>query len=221
VTRGRAVAQAHGCFGCHGPGGTGFRPAEIDAAPSFTPDDLQAYANGPGELREWVRDGVAERFRSDLEGLPDDERPLVRMPAFGDVLSERELDDVVAWLTVLGDYAPPAAGPPERGRDAAARYGCFTCHGAHGRADNPNPGSLKGYIPAWDGADFKELARDEGEIREWILDGSPRRLREHPVARWFLSRQTIAMPAYRGRIPAAEVDLIVAYVAWLRESRGY
>jgi hypothetical protein len=32
----------------------------------------------------------------------------------------------------------------------------------------------------------------------------------------------IGMPAYRERIPAAELDLIVGYVSWLRESRpGY
>jgi len=220
VARGRAVARSHGCFGCHGPGGTRFSPGEIDGAPGFTSGDLQAYADGPGEIREWVRDGVSQRFRADLEGLGEGERPLLRMPAFGHVLSERELEDVVAWLAVLADFQPPPSGAPAEGRAAAARFGCFTCHGPHGRADNPNPGSLKGYIPSWDGADFPELARDEGEIREWILDGTPRRLREHPVARWFLSRQVIRMPAYRGRIPASDLDLIVAYVGWLRESRA-
>ena len=82
------------------------------------------------------------------------------------------------------------------GRDAAARLGCFACHGPQGRGDTPNPGSLKGHIPSWSGADFLELARDEGEIREWIREGAPRRLRDNPVAAFFLRRQAIRMPAY-------------------------
>lgn len=221
ATRGWAVAEAHGCFGCHGPGGLPSPrsdTATVGGAPGFTPDDLQAYANGPGEIREWVRDGVAARFAEDLASLAEDERPLVKMPAFGDVLSRRELDDVVAWLTVLGDFEAPSGGAAAAGRRTAERYGCFTCHGPQGRLDMPNPGSLKGYIPAWDGDDFPELARDEGEIREWILDGSPKRLRENPVASWFFERQVVEMPAYRGRIQPGEVDRIVAYILWLRES---
>ena len=102
------------------------------------------------------------------------------------------------------------------GRDTAARLGCFTCHGPQGRGDTPNPGSLKGYVPSWSGADFPELARDEGEIREWVKDGSPKRLRENPVAAFFLGRQAIRMPAYGERVTEEEMRRIVAYIGWLR-----
>ena len=102
------------------------------------------------------------------------------------------------------------------GRDAAARLGCFACHGPQGRFDTPNPGSLKGYVPAWSGADFPELARDEGEIREWIRDGSPKRLRDNPVAAFFIRRQAIRMPAFGDRVSADEVRKITAYIVWLR-----
>jgi hypothetical protein len=79
-----------------------------------------------------------------------------------------------------------------------------------------NPRSLKGYVPSWDGPDFPDLARDEAETREWILDGSPRRLRDHPVAAFFLKRQVLKMPAYRGSIDDAQLARLVDYIRWLR-----
>ena len=102
------------------------------------------------------------------------------MPAWRGRLSPAEVDHLVAYVKAVSDFDPvPEAAAA--GRDAAARLGCFACHGPQGRFDTPNPGSLKGYIPAWSGADFPELARDDGEIREWVRDGGPRRLRENPV----------------------------------------
>jgi hypothetical protein len=74
-----------------------------------------------------------------------------------------------------------------------------------------------GYVPAWDGRDFPELVRDDAELREWILDGAPDRLLENPLARRFLDRQVLKMPAYRGRVEPFEVEAIAAYIRWLRE----
>ena len=76
--------------------------------------------------------------------------------------------------------------------------------------------AFKGYIPAWDGADFPELARDDLEIRAWILDGGTRRAYGNPAARWFLERQPIKMPAYRGRLTEEEVARVIDYIHWLR-----
>ena len=45
----------------------------------------------------------------------------------------------------------------------------------------PNPGSFKGYVPGFWGADFDELVRDDAELREWIETGRVRRIAEHPV----------------------------------------
>jgi hypothetical protein len=80
----------------------------------------------------------------------------------------------------------------------------------------PNVRAFKGYIPAWDGRDFPELARDDAEIREWILDGGTQRLMSNAAARWFLERQPIKMPAYRGHIKDEEVDRLIAYIHWVR-----
>ena len=62
----------------------------------------------------------------------------------------------------------------------------------------------------------RHAARDEGEIREWIRDGSPRRLRDNPVAAFFLRRQAIRMPAFGDRASEEDVARIVAYIRWLR-----
>ena len=63
-----------------------------------------------------------------------------------------------------------------------------------------------------------DLVRDESEVREWILDGSPRRLRDNRLAAFFLKRQMLQMPAYRGKIDDDDVEKIVAYVRWLRKA---
>ena len=118
-------------------------------------------------------------------------------------------------MKAVSDFDPVPDAVAE-GREAAARLGCFACHGPQGRFDTPNPGSLKGYIPSWSGADFPELARDEGEIREWIRDGSPKRLRDNPVAAFFMRRQAIRMPAYGDRVSEDEIRRITAYIDWLR-----
>ena len=80
----------------------------------------------------------------------------------------------------------------------------------------PNVRAFKGYIPSWDGADFPELAQDDAEIREWVLDGRPRRLQQSRFARVYLDRQPIQMPAYRGHVSAVEVDRLVDYIHWVR-----
>lgn len=220
VARGERIAQRSGCFGCHGRGGaTGLEDPgrDIGGVPPLSPDALHAYAESPSELAEWVRDGMPRRVREELAEYPrEGPEPLLQMPAFGDTLSEREIGDVAAWLSAVGGFDAPEEGAAAEGRAVAEELGCFGCHGPGGRGDLPNPGSLKGYVPAWDGPDFPELVRDGTELTEWILDGAPARLREHPVARWFLERQAVRMPAYRGRIERRELEAIGAYVSWLR-----
>jgi mono/diheme cytochrome c family protein len=222
VQRGWRTAAAQGCFTCHGPGGRlGLEdPGNgIGGVPTFTKDDLAGYARNDQEIREWILDGMPRRLRA--ETTPEDlaEGALIRMPRFRGVLSDREVDDLVAYVKAVGDVDSPAEPRAAAGRQAAARLGCFACHGPQGRGSLPNPRSLKGYIPAWDGPDFPELARDDAEVVEWILDGRPRRLQEDGLARRFLDRQVVQMPAYRGRITPGELEEIVHYIKWLRVSK--
>lgn len=222
VERGYAEASAHGCFACHGAGGVlGLEdPGHgIGGVPPFSPDDVQAYAKNEAEIREWILDGMPSRLSKERASEPAEAQSLLRMPAWRGRLSEGEVDALVAYVKAVSDFEPPDSEAAREGLETARRLGCVGCHGPQGRGNSPNPGSLKGYIPSWDGADFPELARDDGEMREWILDGSPKRLRENPVARWFLQRQMVQMPAYRNKISDGEVESILAYVHWLRRER--
>ena len=218
VQRGSSVASSHGCFACHGPGGvTGIADAGpgIGDVPAFSRDDLRGSARNEGEIREWILDGMPQRVR-DEAGTADPRALLLRMPAWRSVLSDGDVRDVVSYVKAVSDFDLPPSGPIFDGHEIAAKRGCFGCHGPQGRGNAPNPGSLKGYIPSWDGGDFPELARDEAEVRDWILDGSPRRLRESRLATFFLRRQVLQMPAYRGRLGDDEVDRLLDYVRWLR-----
>lgn len=216
VARGRDVAATHGCFGCHGPGGVvAFADAlgPLGDVPSFA--EVDSYARNEAEIREWIHDGMPARLRERAQASSDPPI-LFRMPAYGDILSDSELDDLVTYVKAKADFDVPDSPTVEEGLDAGARLGCFTCHGPQGRGATPNPRSLKGFIPPWDGPDFPELAQDSDEVREWILDGAPRRLRDNIAARFFLDRQVIQMPAYRGRISEEDVERLVRYIQHLR-----
>jgi mono/diheme cytochrome c family protein len=215
VERGGQLAAREGCLSCHAAAGRPEdpHPEGTGGAPSFSRDDVAEYARDHDEIREWIREGKPRRLRDEEGDAPP---PLLSMPAFRDVLSEQETDDLVAWVVAVSDFEemPDLA---RAGHDLASSLGCFGCHGPGGRRDTPNPGSLKGYIPSWSGADYPELVRDEGELAEWVREGSPKRLRENPVAAFFMRRQLIKMPAFGVAVTDDEIRLIGAYITWLRQ----
>jgi mono/diheme cytochrome c family protein len=220
VQRGFRVAEQKGCFTCHGPGGLRGMPNPgygLDEIPPFTGGLISMYAQSEAEIREWILDGAPRRVRDDPEQWKHRKNAIILMPAWRGVLSDRELSDLVAYVKAVSDFENPPEGPADDGRRVAMKLGCFNCHGPQGRGTLPNVHAFKGYIPAWDGGDFEELAKDDGEIREWILDGGPKRLMGNPIARWFLTRQPIKMPAYRGHVTDDEVTALTAYIRWLRQ----
>ena len=219
VQRGWTVAYEKGCFTCHGPGGIrGMAdPGHgLDEVPPFSGGLITMYARTEDEIREWILDGLPRRVRDDPEQMKLRANAVIRMPAWRDLLTERELDDLVAFVKAVSDFEKPDDPKASEGRDVANRLGCFNCHGPQGRGTMPNPRAFKGYIPSWDGPDFEELARDDSEIREWILDGRPRRLQQSRLARFHLDRQGVQMPAYRGHLAPGEVDRLVDYIRWVR-----
>jgi mono/diheme cytochrome c family protein len=214
VQRGWATASTRGCLACHGPGGQQVDPSRnLGGAPAFAHDEVTGYSRSEAEIREWILDGRPKRIREEQSREPP---PFLQMPAWRGRLAAREVDELVAWIKATADFdrIPDEA---VTGRDLAAHLGCFGCHGPQGRGDTPNPGSLKGYIPSWSGPDFPELVRDDAELREWIRDGSPRRLREHPVAAFFMRRQLIRMPAFGDKVSEDEIRQITGYIRWLRQ----
>ena len=205
VQRGADLALAKGCVGCHGgPGESALLPrlfADLDDVDAAT-------------LREWILDGMPERVRRDPERRQALEAAAIRMPAWRGRLTAAQVEDLVAYLRASADVPEDPAA--RHGHAIAERAGCFRCHGPGGRGAGRNPGSLKGYIPPWDGADFAELVADDGELRAWILDGRPPRLQANRLARFFLDRQAIRMPAFRGEVTEEELEAIETYIRWLR-----
>jgi mono/diheme cytochrome c family protein len=220
VQRGWIVAAEKGCFTCHGPGGIrgmanpGHAEEEV---PPWSGGLVTMYVQSEQDLREWILDGLPQRIKKDPQQMKLREKAVVDMPAWRGLLSDRELDDLVAYVKAVSDFDVPQDEKADEGRKIADRMGCFNCHGPQGRGAAPNALAFKGYIPPWDGADFVELARDEAEIREWILDGAAKRIANSAAGRFFLERQPIKMPAYRGYLTDAEVDRLLDYIRWLRQ----
>jgi len=216
--RGRRLAEASGCFACHGPEGIRGMPNPGRAegkVPNYE-GSLMMYAESADQIREWIRDGgTKSRFQSS-SWLADRKHGVLRMPAYGDRLSKSEIEDLVAFVMARADMPAPEDSLALYGRDRAEALGCFGCHGAGGRFARPNPGSLKGYVASWESVDFPELARDKTEFREWVEEGVARRLRDDRIAKLFLSAPPLHMPAYRDHLEAGDVDALWAYVTWLR-----
>jgi mono/diheme cytochrome c family protein len=217
--RGYQVAEKMGCFTCHGSLGKrgivnpGAPEGEV---PAWDGGNHMMYVASPEEIREWVLYGAPERKRDDPYHTQEVAESLVHMPAYEGYLTERELEDLVAFYKAVAWAEKPPSEAAE-GRRVALKFGCFSCHGEEGRARQPNPGSFKGYIPSWQGDDFVELVRDEDELRLWITDGGIPRLINNPAARLFIERQRIHMPAYRDVLTGPQIDQIVAYITWLRD----
>jgi mono/diheme cytochrome c family protein len=204
VRRGADLALAQGCH--FGP-----RVSSLLPRPFTDLDDVD-----PVTTREWILDGMPDAVRQDEEARGALEAAAIRRPAWRGRLSHAQVDDLVAYLRAVASADVPEEPAARQGHAVAERLGCFGCHGPGGRGAGLNPGSLKGHIPSWDGRDFAELVADEGELREWILGGRPQRLQANPLARFFLDRQAIRMPAFRGQITEEELRALEAYIGWLR-----
>jgi mono/diheme cytochrome c family protein len=115
----------------------------------------------------------------------------------------------LAGLGMLVWWRSHNVGPVQRGARLAAERGCLSCHGPGGRLADPDGTRGIGSVPSFDHDDVTSYARSEAEIREWILDGKPRRLREETAT---APAPLLRMPAWSARLSRAEVDHLVAYV---------
>ena len=151
--RGRRLAEAHGCFTCHGPGGRkgAENPGRRDhTVPTFA-GDLMMYAHDAADVRAWILDGSTPRKRESRRWLAERDSGAVRMPAFRHALRNEQVRDLVAYVMLVSDSPEPSDSLALAGRERVHELGCTGCHGAGGRLAAPNPGSLKGYVPSWDG----------------------------------------------------------------------
>ena len=216
--RGRRLATEMGCFACHGPGGIRgtANPGRKDKTVPTFEGDVMMFADDATDVRAWIRDGGTAKRRASQSWHRDRDAGTLRMPAFGHRLSEHELDDLVAFVQVSSGEPEPPDSLAKKGLARAEALGCVGCHGAGGRFALPNPGSLKGYVPSWDGPDFPELVRDRAEFEQWVDDGRSRRFRDAALPSWFLDRAVLHMPAYERHLAPGDLDALWAYVGWLR-----
>jgi len=211
VQRGRRVAERMGCFGCHGPDGAAgiANPGSPGkTVPAWSDGTWMMYSDNEGDVRAWILDGHAP-------GTAPQPNALLQMPAYKQRLSPREVDDLTAYVLTVMQFGE-LAGEAAAGHDAAQRLGCFGCHGPEGRGLVANPGSLKGYTPPWDGADYLDLVQSPAEFRQWVKNGITDRFRANPAARHFVEGEQIRMPAYGDKVSDADLAALLAYVDWVR-----
>ncbi len=218
--RGYRVALCCGCFNCHGPDGAGGvkNPGSPDGeVPGFSGGTPMMWVKSEQELREYIIDGAPARKRADAKYRAQRDKQLLAMPAYGGYLSARDLDDLIVYVRAVSGLVVPPDATANKGQELAFRLGCFRCHGPMGIGGSRNPASLKGYIPGWWGSDFRDLVRDDEELRDWIRDGEVPRLRDNALAAFFLRRQRVYMPAYRGFISDADLEALVRYLRWVNQ----
>lgn len=218
AVRGQRIALANGCFSCHGPDGVGRvkNPGAPDGeVPGFTEGTPMMWVADDAEIREYILDGWPKRKAEDLKYQDKIKDQLLFMPAYRGRLSEREVDDLVAYIRAASGLVGPQDEVALSGYDIAFEQGCFACHGPMGAGGVGNPGSFKGYIPGWWGDDFRDLVRDDGELREWIENGKLSRLEDNAVASYFTRGQIIQMPPYKNRLTEAQIEAVMAYVRWV------
>lgn len=134
--RGLHVYQAY-CVGCHGENGNGDGPVAGKLFRDFgvRPSDLSA---------AWFHDSTSnEKLKAAIAGGGKAVHRTEFMPAWGAALSDRQLDDLVAYLRELEPKAHeisaaivPVGDELELGR-VLYTLRCLACHGSQGRGDGP------------------------------------------------------------------------------------
>ena len=154
ITAGEETVKTVGCLTCHAVDGLGsdFGPALDSVGAKVTPN----------YLRQWISDPKAYD--------PDTSMPSLR-------LSNRELDNVVAYLMSLQKATPNAAGESigevdvAEGETLVRTYGCFGCHEIPGFEKESKVGADLGEFGAKfaDELDFGDTVDVEHSWTGWTI----------------------------------------------------
>ncbi len=154
ITAGEETVKTVGCLTCHAVDGLGsdFGPALDSVGAKVTPN----------YLRQWISDPKAYD--------PDTSMPSLR-------LSNRELDNVVAYLMSLQKATPNAAGESigevdvAEGETLVRTYGCFGCHEIPGFENESKVGADLGEFGAKlaDELDFGDTVDVEHSWTGWTI----------------------------------------------------
>ena len=99
-----------------------------------------------------------------------------------------------------------------RGLRLAGDLGCFACHGPGGKGGVKNPGSREGEVPAFIEQTQMMYVMNAEELREYVLDGMPKRRRADAAYLAQVEAAMVRMPAYRPFLTPRQVDDLVAYL---------
>jgi len=184
------------CAQCHGLDGRGgvspFVPALKNASKLTAPQLRQIIDHGLG-----ASSSPAHPF----------------MPVWGQVISSRQVGDLVAYIRAGLPAVPTAApiavpagqGAAVEGQALYSLYGCINCHGPNGLGGVPNPLSRDKTIPPLSGADFRKQFDTEAKIVDVIKSGSV--IGRAPI---------VSMPHWGGIIPPDRLHALAAYIQTLK-----
>ena len=185
------------CAQCHGVDGQGGISPDV---PSLTTVGKQLT---PAQLRHIINHGLGESANPT--------KPY--MPVWGEVISQRQVSDLVAYIRAGLPAVPTAeAIPVPSGQGAAVagaalyvRYGCINCHGPNGLGGVPNPQSPDKTIPPLSGADFRSEFNTDAKIIDVIRSGSV--IGKAPI---------VSMPHWGGILSDANLAALAAYLKTLK-----
>lgn len=101
VGAGRDAATRLGCFGCHGPEGRGLirNPRSFTGyIPPWDGPDYAELVRDAAEFREWVKNGVSDRFRANPVASAFLEGQAIPMPAYGERVTDVEIEALQAYV---------------------------------------------------------------------------------------------------------------------------
>lgn len=97
VARGRVIYNRAGCVGCHGIDGAGGYPNNNVKGGLIPPLRKAAEGFSKSELVAKIKKGVPQSQKDDAKGPA----PMIRMPAWGEILDDAELEAVADYLLSL------------------------------------------------------------------------------------------------------------------------
>ena len=198
----RVVAGAYtftqfACAQCHGMQGRGGVSPDVPALTNI------GAALTVAHLKDIIDHGLGVRANP--------KKPF--MPVWGEVISNRQVADLVAYIKAGLPDVPtahpqpivPGTGQVAKGAILYTTFGCINCHGPNGLGGVPNPSSPDKSIPPLSGADFHHEFNTAAKIRDIVESGSV--IGRAPI---------VSMPHWGGIIPRSDLDALVAYIRTLK-----
>jgi mono/diheme cytochrome c family protein len=196
---------AFGCATCHGLYGRGgVKVPNVSGQATIPALNTKTIRNSLNatSLRYFIQHGVV------LKGATR-----VYMPVWGAVLSNQQINDLVAYIRAgmppISGLAPQPVrtdlGLRVEGQQLYVRLGCVVCHAFNGFGGVPNPSSPDKAVPPLRGAAFDQQFAKDSDIAYVIKHGSV--IGGAPI---------VSMPVWSGLVTDHQINALVAYIRSFR-----